>query len=141
MAAPALSISDSAKTVARCFDDASQIATLLAQYPNVGHARVEIDDSFTLYKLWAGNLGVFQAPTDTRSLDYRLRTEPEIRHRVLELLSSMKELLRSGMHSTRCLSTQTVVLLDSPSRSSRAELTGLNDRQDATDAIPQRVNL
>jgi hypothetical protein len=99
LAAAAPSISSSAKSVARCFDDASQTAapSAQAQEPNVGLARVEIEDSFTLYKLWAGNLGVFQAPTDTRSLDYRLRQEPEIRRRVLELLSSLEKLLRSGM--------------------------------------------
>jgi hypothetical protein len=135
-AAPAPSISSSAKSVARCFHDASKIATPPAQDPDVGLTRVEIDDSFTLYKLWGGNLGVFQAPTDTRSLDYRLRHEPEIRRRVLELLSSLEKLLRSGMLPTRCFSAQPAVFLDSSQHSSRSDLTCDTDRRDATNMKP-----
>lgn len=103
MAAPMSSISGAAKSVARCFDDVRQTIPPLTKDPEIDRARVELDDSFTLFKLWAGNLGVFQAPTDTRSLDYRLRREPEIRRRVLELLSSLEKLLQSGALTIRFL--------------------------------------
>ena len=54
-------------------------------------------DSDERFQLWAGSLGASHPPSDPRSLQYRLRSAPQIAGRIYELLGSLIESLRYGM--------------------------------------------
>lgn len=64
-----------------------------------------VEDAFEKYQLWAGNLGAFHPPGDTRSLDYRFRGAPHVRRRTVELLDELLDLLqnRKSRRSLYCL--------------------------------------
>lgn len=55
-----------------------------------------LEDVFTRFRLWLGNLGVLHRKEDPRGLDKRLQDAPEVAKRIRELLEELKELLRQG---------------------------------------------
>lgn len=56
----------------------------------------DIEDSFSRFRLWAGNLGAFHPAKSSKSLDYRLRKEPDVRHRLEQILTELNALLLRG---------------------------------------------
>ena len=53
-------------------------------------------DQLGRLKIWAGNIGAFQALPLQSSLDYRLREAPKIVDQVIELLNELNETLQEG---------------------------------------------
>lgn len=61
---------------------------------SIGSNRLE--DVFTRFRLWVGNLGVLHKRHDPRGLDKRLQDAPEVAKRIRQLLAELKDLLREG---------------------------------------------
>jgi hypothetical protein len=55
-----------------------------------------LDDIFTRFRLWAGNLGALHRAQDPRGLDSRLDDAPDVAKRIRRLLEETKDLLRQG---------------------------------------------
>jgi hypothetical protein len=57
-----------------------------------------IEDESARYCLWAGSLGAFHGPSDTRSLEYRVHQAPAIRQKIQDLLVELGGVLENGMY-------------------------------------------
>ena len=55
-----------------------------------------LQDAYSRFKVWYGNLGVFQQ--GHASLDWRLREAPEIQVKIVDLLEHMKDDLENCIH-------------------------------------------
>jgi hypothetical protein len=66
---------------------------------SLGSSRLE--DVFTRFRLWVGNLGVLHKRQDPRGLDKRLQDAPEVAKRIRELLIELKDLLLQGKEDKR----------------------------------------
>lgn len=63
-----------------------------------------VEDETERFRQWAGNLGAFHGPSDTRSLDYRLRSQTKVTERAHDLLETLRDLLQIGMYLAHSIS-------------------------------------
>lgn len=70
-----------------------------------------VEDQFTRFQVWAGNLGAFQRLPATASLDYRLRESPRIATQILELLEDLKASAEDGKITLHNRPTQPLRLI------------------------------
>lgn len=88
--------------VRHVFQEFQRVQQDIQQVENNGRKETKaqadaIEDAFEKFRLWTGNLGALQDPSDTRSLEFRLRNAQAVRRRVGELLEELLELLQNGM--------------------------------------------
>jgi hypothetical protein len=50
-------------------------------------------DKRSRFRLWASNLGAYHDPNDKRSADYRVRTAPDVRARIVQLIRELSQYL------------------------------------------------
>ncbi|KAH8805202.1 hypothetical protein F5884DRAFT_885273 [Xylogone sp. PMI_703] len=62
-------------------------------------SHLQICDSYSQFKIWAGNIGALQTIQSASSLDYRLREAPKVSKQVVALLEDLDETLEDGIHS------------------------------------------
>ena len=56
----------------------------------------DVNDLYERFRLWTGNLGALQPPQDKRSLEHRLRNEPQILRRTQALLQELHGTLQQS---------------------------------------------
>lgn len=88
-------IAHDAKRVDRLF---RQVAEALRQgnFQNdvsQGISKSEVSDTLGRYRIWTGNIGVFQQSEPKSSLSFRIRDAPKIRGQITELLDDIAESL------------------------------------------------
>jgi hypothetical protein len=50
-------------------------------------------DKLSRFRIWASNLGAYHDPKDKRSADYRVRTAPDVRTRIIQLAQELSQYL------------------------------------------------
>ena len=90
---------EKAKECEKSFEQLLQIEEEVGEGDKAGEQKndtIRTADHLARFRMWAGNIGVFAI--GHASLDYRLKGSKEMRQDMLELLSTLQEFLRRGMH-------------------------------------------
>lgn len=73
-----------------CSDESSALCA------NAATLREQLEDSYSRFRLWSGTSGAHHRAKDTRSLHYRLRKVPEVKDRLVELLTGLERYIVHG---------------------------------------------
>lgn len=82
----------------QCFAHFISLSKLL---PAGEENRSRLDDDLGRFRVWVGNFGAHRKPSDTLSLDHRVREASSLRHEVQNHIHDISEALKGGMWYSR----------------------------------------